>query len=488
MKNFLIPILTTVLLAGCSGVSDATKIAVLTDVHALSTQLVEANKGDSGAFAAYQAGNMRMVKESGEILRTTVARLVEEHPDVVLVTGDLTNNGERLSHEFVASQFCLLQEHGIKVLVVPGNHDTNNPYAKSWHGDETRQAATITRQEFQEIYRTCGYGAESELHDASLSYVAEPVEGLVVLGIDSNRDEENRLKSRGDTVNTYHTAGRVKASTLHWLTNKAREARKQGKRVVAMMHHHLIEHFDGESRLLRDYVVEDWETVRNALIDAGVHVIFTGHLHITDIARSYHNGDSITDVATSSLSTYPFHYRIAELTNERMKVSTRQVNNVPSNPRLLAEGKTHVEHAVGGLMAGMLNRGLHKMDGMVKKYAGVMGLSGAESDVLAHREEILAMCQRELLPAAQTAMVALYEGNEGANPQCRQIISQAEQGVRQLVDTVFARNSNSFLHEFLSEELVPQVINVLRSMLEDRNHYHSPQEVVVDDHSAEFSY
>ncbi|MGM9869468.1 MAG: metallophosphoesterase family protein [Sodaliphilus sp.] len=473
-------ILLFLLLLGALQMSGATKIAVLSDIHALSPRLVEP---ESGAFLKYADANMRMVKESSEILSAAIAQLLEEHPDVVLVAGDLTNNGERLSHEWVVSQFNVLQRHGIQVLVVPGNHDISNPYAKAFHALHATEAATITRAEFRRLYESFGYGANSVADDASLSYVAEPVEGLVVIGIDSNRDEENLLKSRGDSITLYHTAGRVKPSTLQWVSAQAREARARGKQVVAMMHHHCVEHFDGEARMLREYVVEDWEEVRNALIHAGVHVIFTGHLHITDIARDYNNGDSITDVATSSLSAYPFHYRIATVDGHRMDVDTRQVSAVPSNPILLAAGKAHVENAVEGLMTGMLNRGLQKIDGILKKYAGIMTQMGgpAEFNVLNRREEILALSRKHLLPLAQAAMVALYEGNEGANPQSEQIIADMENGMKQVLATILPDDSANFIHEFVQENLMPQLRNILRSMLQDRNHCGTPQETIVND-------
>ena len=478
-------ILLFLLLVCAMQMSSATKIAVLSDIHALSPRLVEP---ESSAFEKYAAANMRMVKESTEIFTTAIAQLLEEHPDVVLVPGDLTNNGELLSHEWVVAQFEMLQRHGIKVLVVPGNHDINNPYAKAFHADHTTEAATITREEFRRLYEPFGYGAHSIGDSASLSYVAEPVEGLVVIGIDSNRDEENRLKSRGDSITTYHTAGRVKPATLQWIATQARQARAQGKRVVAMMHHHLVEHFDGEARMLHQYVVEDWEEVRNTLLQAGVHVAFTGHLHITDIARDYNNGDSITVVATSSLSAYPFHYRIATIEGDCMHVDTRRVSAVPSNPALLADGKAHVEDAVAGLMTGMMDRGLQKIDRISKQYASAMGLPGGAElfTLLPRRQEILNLCKQHLLPSAQAAMVALYEGNEANHPQSEQLIANLEKGINQVLLAVLPIETSNFIHEFVQENLLPQVHNVIRSMLQDRNHCGTPQETIVNDHTATF--
>ena len=40
--------------------------------------------------------------------------------------------------------------------------------------------------------------------------------------------------------------------------------------------------------------------------------------------------------------------------------------------------------------------------------------------------------------------------------------------------------------EFVRENLLPQVHNVIRSMLQDRNHCGTPQETIVNDHTATF--
>ena len=166
--------------------SGAIKIVAMSDIHAMSEMLVEKS---GAAIDKYAASDMRMIKESAEILRTVIGKIIEQRPDIVMISGDLTKDGERLSHEFVASQLERLRAKGIKVLVIPGNHDISNANAKYFNDKERRTAATITRKEFRDIYSHFGYGGDVKCDTASLSYAAEPVKGLVVIGIDSNRDE-----------------------------------------------------------------------------------------------------------------------------------------------------------------------------------------------------------------------------------------------------------------------------------------------------------
>lgn len=464
--------------------SGAIKIVALSDIHAMSEKLVP-NKGE--AIDAYASTDMRMIKESAEILRTVVQHIIKQKPDIVMISGDLTKDGERLSHEFVTSQLELLRAKDIKVLVIPGNHDISNANAKIFDGKNKRDAATITRKEFEQLYQHFGYGNEVKRDTASLSYVAEPVKGLVVIGIDSNRDEENLLKSRGDSVNTYHTEGRIKESTLNWISLRAREARSQGKQVVAMMHHHLIEHFDSEARILEKYVVAQHEEVRNALIDAGVHTILTGHLHLTDIARDYNNGDSITEVATGSLITYPFHYRTITIDGSKMTVHTNQVKSVTSNKNLLAEGKKHVENAVPKQMESMLGKLMGKLDSVSKKLNGMMAMfGGGNIDLSRQKKGIMEVCHLQFDDVAKKAFIALYEGNEGKNPQSKEVVEQMEEGLKAVLNTALPAGIGSMVQGFLMENAMPQFDNLLRSMMEDRNHCGTPQEVVVDDLKVTF--
>ena len=48
---------------------------------------------------------------------------------MLLAAGDLTFNGEKLSHETVAGLFEEIEAAGVPVLTLPVNHDVNNGMA-----------------------------------------------------------------------------------------------------------------------------------------------------------------------------------------------------------------------------------------------------------------------------------------------------------------------------------------------------------------------
>ena len=113
------------------------KLAVLSDVHLMAPQLLEQ---DDSAFQTYLDGDRKLLKESSEILDSITARVLTEHPQVLFICGDLTKDGELVSHRMLhdryLSQFI---KHGIRVFVVPGNHDVNNPHAVIYEGKKTQR-------------------------------------------------------------------------------------------------------------------------------------------------------------------------------------------------------------------------------------------------------------------------------------------------------------------------------------------------------------
>jgi len=116
----------------------------------------------------------------------------------------------------------------------------------------TTLTVAATDEWFAARYANYGYHANSERESTSLTYACEPIDGLVVIGIDSGTDAN------------------VSTTTLNWVVEKAAAARKAGKTVIAMMHHPLMPHFVGVDNFVATSVVSHYETVRNALADADV--------------------------------------------------------------------------------------------------------------------------------------------------------------------------------------------------------------------------
>ena len=165
-----------------------TDFAVMSDIHYYDTSL-----GTTGAaFEECLASDRKLLKQSAELASLAVDRIIESDVKFVLVSGDLTKDGEKINHEKVAEQLQRLVDAGIKVYVVPGNHDVNNPLAVKYVGDGTEPVENVLADDFAEIYKNCGYGDALMRDPNSLSYVAEPQDGLWIVALDSNESEKNQ--------------------------------------------------------------------------------------------------------------------------------------------------------------------------------------------------------------------------------------------------------------------------------------------------------
>lgn len=293
-----------------------TRIAVVSDIHVMSPDLFEPGAESLEAWTTYYASQRKMLEQSADLFDQFVDKMLSSEPNVLLVTGDLTKDGEVFSHDYVCNGLKKLKEAGIKVLVIPGNHDIggNGNNAFFYADGSVGEISAFNEADFAEFYVDYGYSGSTVDPKGSLSYVAEPIEGLVVLAIDS------------------HTAS-VSAETLAWLCSKATEARNAGKQVIAMMHHPLFPHITGAELFISTYTVNDYETVRDALIGAGVNVILTGHFHTSDIAKDWNGDDPVNpiyDINTGSLISYPCDYRMLTLSADKRTIQVETASLTPT--------------------------------------------------------------------------------------------------------------------------------------------------------------
>jgi Icc protein len=150
-------------------------------------------------------------------------------PDVVVVTGDLTNMGYR--QEFREARGYLDRLTCPDVLVVPGNHDSRN----------------------------VGYAHFERLFAARETVVRK--NGVTLVGVDSTEPDLD-----------YGRIGRHRYSTI-------REAFKQDPEAfkVFILHHHLLP-IPGTGR--ERNIVNDAGDVLEVLMECGVNLVLSGHKHV----------------------------------------------------------------------------------------------------------------------------------------------------------------------------------------------------------------
>lgn len=304
------------------------KIAVISDVHYLSSQLA----GKGAALKKYETAMGRNTEDLHAVLDKVVTDLHDESLDILLIPGDMTKDGEKQSHLDFKEKLQPLTKNGTQIFVVPGNHDINVPTSKKYTGDKTEPAENVTAEEFAQIYADFGYGKALKRDTASLSYLAFINDSLWLLCFDTNRYNEYRTSTL--------SSGRILPQTLQWALEILSQAKEKNINIIGMMHHGLVEHMPYQNTFFPEYLVDNWEKNANILADSGLKFVFTGHFHANDIT-SYTStaGNTITDVETGSLAQYPFPYRMILLENDILKINTHVVNSIPSKPQLAEEYK-----------------------------------------------------------------------------------------------------------------------------------------------------
>ncbi len=296
-------------------------MAIMSDVHLMAPQLLVR---EGKAIDDYIANDRKMLVQSPELLDSAVKHVVDYRPQVVLVTGDLTKDGERVSHELLVNRYLKpLEEQGTRVFVIPGNHDVNNPHAKVYDGDATKRTATISAEDFALIYKEYGYG-EAIARDAhSLSYVVQLDPKIRLIAVDACEYEENDFDK-----DICVTAGRIKPETMDFIARQAEEAHRQGMDVVMMMHHGIVSHFNWQDKVMKEYLVDNWRKQAQKIAKMGIKVCFTGHFHSQDVSEKY----GLTDMETGSTVSYPHPYRLIEVDGREgtLTVRTERVNELTS--------------------------------------------------------------------------------------------------------------------------------------------------------------
>jgi hypothetical protein len=93
-----------------------------------------------------------------------------------------------------------------------------------------------------------------------------------------------------------------------------------------MMHYGIVEHYTGQKNI--EPLISGSKTNAEALIDAGISLIFTGHYHANDIVSYEYNGKTLYDIQTGSLVTPPYSYRIMRLDDNFINIDSRQVTAI----------------------------------------------------------------------------------------------------------------------------------------------------------------
>lgn len=271
---------------------------IATDPHYMSKETFD----DGKAFETFlTTGDGKLIDYSDEIFNAFTKDIKNLKPDILIVPGDLTCNGEKESHMEFAKKLKAIQKMGVCVFVIPGNHDIENPWARNYVGDELIKIDSITSDEFVDIYYPFGYKDAVSRDNHSLSYLATPAEDIWLLMLDSAKYKRNKLRDGPEM------GGEISSKTLEWVEDCANLAKENDAKLIAVMHHSLLDH---SNIINKDFTIENSEETLRVFKNCEIEIVLTGHIHLQDIKSHKEGGKTIYDIATSCLTAYPNQYGI----------------------------------------------------------------------------------------------------------------------------------------------------------------------------------
>ena len=308
------------------------RLVLATDLHYQGSDTWD----DGKAFQLFvERGDGKVVRYLPELLEAFLDEVLEEKPSALVLSGDITMNGERANHEELARRLKRVQDAGIQVIIIPGNHDINNPHASVYLGKEKADAPSINGQDFYDIYHEYGYDQALSRDPDSLSYVYALDDRNWLLMLDS---------CQYDPVNLVE--GRLKEGTLAWAGEQLEKAREEGVYVLPIAHHNLL----AQSRMYTTQcAMENNGEVIDLMQKYGLPLFFSGHLHVQRIRK--HKSEpgvpdgtyGIEEIVTDALSIPPCQYGEVEwkedgsiqYSTRAVDVSAWAVKNGSTNPDLL---------------------------------------------------------------------------------------------------------------------------------------------------------
>ena len=243
-------------------------LAVVSDLHYQSHSITDFGKAYYDFIAG---GDGKVVHYLPELLEAFIDEMISLKPNAVVISGDITMNGEIENHQELSQKLERLQQAGVQVLVIPGNHDINNHNAARYFGSEKTEGQPITAQEFYEFYREFGCDQALSRDPASLSYVYPLDEKYWLMMLDTCQYEPVNL-----------VGGRLREETLRWMDEQFQAAREAGVTVIPVGHHNLLPE---SSLYTTDCALEDYEAVANYLEAWHIPVYISGHLHVQRLKK-----------------------------------------------------------------------------------------------------------------------------------------------------------------------------------------------------------
>jgi 3',5'-cyclic-AMP phosphodiesterase len=201
------------------------------------------------------------------LLRTASA-VAQSDPDVVVITGDLTDDGD--GYDIILGAFARWKEKGA-LIAIPGNHDLYLfPLAGS---GRPRATAESKRNAWKAFAKEIGL----EL-DACGAFTKELPKGdAIIVGLDSCARPQRRF---------FRQNGAIGPAQLDYLRKVAAgQAWKKARHRIVLLHHHVVPLPHGVGKKAPSEFgmrLDDATQVAEVLNEVGATLVMHGHRHVSE--------------------------------------------------------------------------------------------------------------------------------------------------------------------------------------------------------------
>lgn len=272
---------------------DRLSFYLVTDTHYYDSSFKRTGK----AYEERSRTDQKCVAETPAIVDAGFDQILQDKDtDIILILGDLVYRGEYQSHVGFRQRLYKLREQGKRIYLITARHDyCEDGEPAEFEGDEIIPVQGMPRSELRDFYKDFGFGNAISEHKQSMSYVAQLGDGIRLLALNCDGDCKDFKGIRPDQ--------------MQWALEQIKAAHESGNYIFAMTHYPLLP-FSAIMHLIGDAKLTDWEKTAQTLADAGLDLIFTGHMHAQAVTEyTTAKGNTITDVQTGCFVGCPCAYR-----------------------------------------------------------------------------------------------------------------------------------------------------------------------------------
>ena len=336
------------------------KFAVMSDIHYISEEMM----------LEQTEPKYRLKHAVSKAALDTAAGL--EDIDTILITGDLTNDGDAISHDELVRLLRDVKAKGKRVYVLTATHDYRfnrsytvkhgasvkynaTPWDLPWFDKDSFDYKTIVHDEFKqlsaeqcvpplekvycptelwEVYREFGRDDAISVCEQAYSYCVELDKNTWCLMLNDGFRDVDAMRN---------TSATYSPECYRWIESMVKQARQKGIFIFACTHHPLVPpvpgyKIGGTDRNMRSAVI------CHILADIGIPLVFSGHTHFADVAfGSSDRGNILCNITTPSACFLPPQFRTAQLDAAQGKISLRSIP-VPVPEGINLTEKTLKEH------------------------------------------------------------------------------------------------------------------------------------------------